>query len=83
MRFTTDDPDNDSYKYLDAYRTCAVKYTEILDLNTLVGWIPSDHTQTAEWYASMWHFQQQTNCFISLKRAERGDHLAALFSICL
>ena len=50
--FTTDDPDNDSYKYLDVYRTCAVKYTGILDSNTLVGWIPFDHTQTAEWYTS-------------------------------
>ena len=52
VRFTMDDPDNYSYKYLDAYRTCEVKYTGILYSNTLVGWIPSDYTQTAEWYAS-------------------------------
>lgn len=52
VRFTMDDPDNYSYKYLDAYRTCAVKYTGTLYSNTLVGWIPSDYTQTAEWYAS-------------------------------
>lgn len=42
-----------TYKYLDARRTCAVKYSGTMHDKVLLFWVPRSATQYVEWWAGM------------------------------